>query len=360
MKKTIAVVSTAAVLVGGSVEMTRDQYVIWDQQQLKAYKADRVDKMMMKEGMIIEPIIMYHAFMGCNPKTQPQTDCSQCCCKPCEDKPDAPDIPDKPGTQEVDYSVKYVQGVEAQKINNASSIIVAVLDTGVDKNHEDLDKQIIGGRNFTGGNSSDFTDRQGHGTHTAGSVAATNNSVGVVGSSQAKLWIGKVLGDDGSGSNDIIANGIVASVQAGAKVISMSLGGPQPSQAIHQAVRHALSHGVAVVAAAGNDGGTQPNYPAGYPGVIPVTAMDQNYQKANFSSYGQHVAERGMTCPGVNVISTMPGGRYGPMSGTSMATPVCAGVIALAIAANKPLKFKQVGQPIWAGRGMPLAWESVK
>ena len=167
----------------------------------------------------------------------------------------------------------------------------------------------------------------------------------------------KVLDDQGSGTNDTIANGIVWLARQGAKVISLSLGGPGMSQAIAQAVQFAQQSGAIVVAAAGNNGNSQVMYPAGYRGVIAVSAMDKNGQKAHFSSYGSHIA---MTAPGVDTISTCIGGKYCPMSGTSMATPLAAGVIALSLATGKPLKYQAMGNPQFFGKGLPDALATVQ
>src|SRR3990167_4994091 len=154
--------------------------------------------------------------------------------------------------------------------------------------------------------------------------------------------MGKVLGDDGSGSQDSIANGIVWASRSGARVISMSLGSPQESSVIRQAVQYAIQSGVVVVASAGNDGGNRTNYPAGTQGVRAISALDKNMQKAHFASWGAHIYA---ACPGVDVKSTMPTskGGYGLMSGTSMAGPVCAAAIALSIASGKPIKWKNLG-----------------
>lgn len=206
-------------------------------------------------------------------------------------------------------------------------VLVAVLDTGVQEDHPDLKDRMAGGADFTGSRSGRF-DYQGHGSHCAGIVAASSNGTGVVGvAPAARIWNGKVLGDSGSGSSAGIARGIRAAVDAGADIISMSLGGPQPDEATRAAVAYAASKGVWVFAAAGNDGpGNAPSFPGNYENVVCVAACDSAGNIARFSSRNVQVD---IAAPGVQVISCYPGGRYARMSGTSMATPYMAGVAAL-------------------------------
>lgn len=214
------------------------------------------------------------------------------------------------------------------RISRGSAIKVAVLDTGCDLTHPDLQSQVIAARDFSG-SPYGAQDRQGHGTHVAGTIAAVDNSVGVIGvAPQARLIVGKVLGDDGSGAGDAVAAGIDWAVEQGADLISMSLGSPEPDPAIHGALRRAVQAGKFVVAAAGNDG--QPNsvgYPAAWDDLaVCVGAIDEHGQLANFSSLGRQLD---VAAPGVDILSCWPGGRYAKLSGTSMATPFVAGVVAL-------------------------------
>lgn len=172
-------------------------------------------------------------------------------------------------------------------------------------------------------------------THCAGIVLAAENSAGMIGvAPQAKLLVGKVLGDNGSGSSTWIAAGIDWAVEQGADVISMSLGGPSPDGATRAAVQRALARGVIVVAAAGNEGPAEGTvgYPGGYPECVCVAATDQQLRTATFSSRGGAVR---VAAPGVNVRSCYPGGRFATMSGTSMATPYVAGCAALYVSAKK-------------------------
>lgn len=225
-----------------------------------------------------------------------------------------------------------IDAFEAWQVTHGSNTVaISVLDTGIDQSHEDLKAKITKNRNFT--NSSTVDDKYGHGTHVAGSTAAiTNNGKGVAGTCpNCVLYNAKVLGDNGSGAWSWIANGITWSANNGAKVINMSLGGSSGSDTLALAVEDAWSKGVILVAAAGNDGVSDPHYPAYYEKVIAVGATDHNDAKASFSNYGDWVD---VGAPGKSILSTAPdhsnkiwgrGVKYGTISGTSMATPHVAG-----------------------------------
>ena len=210
---------------------------------------------------------------------------------------------------------------------------VGVIDTGVDSSHEDLAGQVVGGcRTATSGDgtlSSGCDDDHGHGTHVAGTIAAAaNNGRGVAGLAPgARVLPCKALDADGSGRvSDIVAciNHLVAVAPThNLRVISMSLGGPDSSTEA-AAVRHAWANGVLVTAAAGNEGTSSINFPAGYDEAISVSATDRNDQRASFSNVNHDVE---ISAPGVAIISTVPGG-YASWSGTSMATPHVAAAAA--------------------------------
>ena len=224
---------------------------------------------------------------------------------------------------------------------DGTGVKVAVLDTGIDYNHEDL--CVYGGVDFSG--SGDYMDHHGHGTHCAGIIAAREYRKKIVGvAPRAKLYAVKVLDNDGGGyTSDIIA-GMEWCIENGIQVASMSLGGAQgPSVAYSNAISKCQLHGVIVVVAAGNSGHT--NY---FPWVcspansvqaktwsaspIAVGAVDKRNQIAYFSSRGHKYLPWnpvGCVAPGVKVNSTIPGNKYVEMSGTSMACPHVAGLAAL-------------------------------
>jgi thermitase len=219
------------------------------------------------------------------------------------------------------------------------SVLVAVVDTGIDYNHPDLAANYVPlGLNWAY-NNSDPKDDFGHGTHCAGIIAAViNNSVGVAGMAQVRIMAEKVLDSSGSGTADWVASGIAHAVDQGANVISLSLGSSMDSQLLHDAVKYAYNAGVLVVAAAGNGNSDVKFYPAAYPEVVSVAATDQNDNRASFSEYGDWIE---LSAPGVGILSTMPtyhvtlndygyAMNYDYLSGTSMACPHVAGLAALA------------------------------
>ncbi|MDP9695396.1 UNVERIFIED_ORG: thermitase [Arthrobacter globiformis] len=230
-----------------------------------------------------------------------------------------------------------VDAVEAWDVTTGDGIKVAVLDTGVATDNNDIAANVVLHANFSTAVTGE--DNYGHGTHVAGIIAASKDAEGVSGvCPDCSILDGKVIDDSGSGSTSSIVNGINWAVENGAKVINMSLGQRVPSQALEDAVNNAWNNGVVIVAAAGNAGTQAPMYPAAYPNVIAVAATDNNDAKASFSTYGGWVD---VAAPGVNVYSTFPkhpftigtqSGRemgYDIASGTSMASPMVAGVAAL-------------------------------
>lgn len=209
----------------------------------------------------------------------------------------------------------------------ASDVVIAVVDTGVDFRHPDLSDKLVAGWDFVNGDDTPQDDN-GHGTHVAGIAAAsTNNGVGVAGMAWgARIMPIKVLDASGSGTYADVAAGIVYAADHGAQVINLSLGGIAPSMALEEAVNYAHDRGAVVVAAAGNRGSAGVIYPARYPNAIAVAAVDPGLNPASFSSYGPEVD---IAAPGVGIHSTLLGGGYGEMSGTSMAVPYVAGAAAL-------------------------------
>lgn len=232
-----------------------------------------------------------------------------------------------------------VDAVEAWSTTKGKDIRVAIIDSGVANDHEDISQKVVARINFSG--TATGEDKYGHGTHVAGIVAATaDNGKGVAGvCPECSILDAKVLNDNGSGSSSTIAQGIDWAVANGAKVINMSLGMRVSSRTLETAVNNAWNRGVVLVAAAGNAGTPAQIYPGAYPNVIAVAATDNKDDKASFSSYGAKWVD--IAAPGVNVYSTFPihpfvlgtqNGRsvgYDIASGTSMASPIVAATAAL-------------------------------
>ncbi|MDP3955038.1 MAG: S8 family peptidase, partial [bacterium] len=240
-----------------------------------------------------------------------------------------------------------VQAPQAFDISHGlSAVKIAIVDTGIDNNHEDFAEKIVARVNFTGSPSDD--DIYGHGTHVAGIAAAiTNNNLGVAGLGfEASLMSVKVLDDTGSGYYSWVANGINWAADNGAKVINLSLGGSSSSTTLQNAVNYAWSKGVVLACAAGNNGNTSRVYPGYYVNCMATAATNSNDQKASWSSYGSWVD---VAAPGDNIFSTMPNHsnaigilNYGYLSGTSMATPHVAGLAGLLFGYNFNLTNTQV------------------
>lgn len=236
----------------------------------------------------------------------------------------------------------------------SSNVKVAVIDSGILATHEDLTGRVLQGHDYVN-NDATPDDTCGHGTHVAGTVAAsTNNTVGVAGMSQATILPLKALqkstglfSSGCSGSTAGIAQAIIDAADQGARVISMSIGGGS-SSAMLNAVNYAYNKGVVLVAAAGNDGGSNSiDYPGAYPNVIAVGALDSNKARASYSDGGSQLD---VMAPGTGVISTYNSATnaYATMSGTSMATPHVAGAIALALSCAPSATPAQVTSALYS------------
>jgi thermitase len=210
-----------------------------------------------------------------------------------------------------------------------ASVVIAILDTGIDSKHEDLAGKVIAEVNFTDSPTTD--DIYGHGTHVAGIIAAAaNNGAGIAGVAyDCRLMNVKVADDYGMFYGSVAARGVRWAVEHGADVINMSLFSIQPSQALEEAINYAWSKGVVVVAAAGNCIGTKIAYPAYYSNCLAVVATDDNDRVASWSSWGDWVD---VAAPGVDIYSTLPGNQYGSKSGTSMAAAHVSGLAGLLFA----------------------------
>ena len=207
-----------------------------------------------------------------------------------------------------------------------ATVKVGVIDTGIDYNHTDLAANYVSGIDYVNSDS-DPMDDHGHGTHVSGTIAAIDNTAGVLGvAPSVRLYGVKVLNSAGSGTFADVIAGIDWCAANGLQVANMSLGASSGTTALQTACDNAYAAGVVICAAAGNGYGAPVSYPAAYSSCIAVSATDQNNSLAAFSNAGPQID---VAAPGVSVYSTYPGNSYATMSGTSMATPHAAGVCAL-------------------------------
>jgi subtilisin family serine protease len=211
---------------------------------------------------------------------------------------------------------------------STAEVVVAVIDSGLDASHPDLAGKTVTGHDFVN-NDDDPADDHGHGTFVSGIIAAGANTIGIKGlCAQARIMPLKVIGPDGLGTYEDTALALIHAADHGARVINLSLGGPADSAMLGAAVDYALAHGAVVVAAGGNDGREQPVYPAAYPDVIGVAALDADNGIWSGSSSGSHID---VAAPGSHILSTGLGGGYVQASGTSAATPMVAALAALVV-----------------------------
>jgi thermitase len=242
-----------------------------------------------------------------------------------------------------DPDLKQLWGFDAMKVQSLyqhlaksgskprKMALIAILDTGVDATHEDIRQNY---RSIAEGYDNDPLN---HGTHCAGIAAAvSNNGKGIASfsldNSLFRVASVKVLNSGGSGTQQGIIRGIIEAADAGADVISMSLGGRTGQvrqNAYTQAVEYAAKKGAIVVAAAGNSNRNAREFaPVNTPGVIGVSAIDVELNRAAFSNWVEDIP-LALAAPGVNIYSTIPGNKYASFNGTSMATPYVAGLIGL-------------------------------
>ena len=257
-------------------------------------------------------------------------------------------------------------------IINSERPVIAIIDTGVDTTHPDLKDNCIAGYDFVN-NTDQVIDDNMHGTHVAGIAAACHNETGIIGANpQALIMPIKVLGKNGSGDNATTLQGVAYAIEHGAKILNLSLGGYGYSKAAADVYRNASLNAV-IVAAAGNDGkciyashegmqkhGIQPepSFPGAYSFVLGVQATDRKGKLASFSNYDDDgplfsceasVDEPDgfnyeLKAPGVQILSTLPGGKYGELQGTSMSSPLVAG----AISALMMVKQYDTQEQLWA------------
>jgi len=283
-----------------------------------------------------------------------------------------------PSTQWGIFQIRAPQAWDTEK--GASSIIIAIVDSGVDYNHPDLnehiwlnDDLIDGTDNDGNGKTDDYygwnfvgadwqspaednnpMDVRNHGTLCAGIASAeTNNATGIAGVSwNSKIMVVRVLDDNGYSDDFIITLGIVYAADEGADIINLSLGGPGSSTTLENAVNYAHNKGCLLVAASGNSNSPSVDYPAAYDNVIAVGATNQNDERCDVSDWGYDLdgkpqgsnygAELDVVAPGKAIRSTLLGGGYGQDSGTSYAAPFVSGLAALIWSRNPGLTNSSV------------------
>ncbi len=218
-------------------------------------------------------------------------------------------------------------------------IKVAIIDTGLTRNHEDLEKNAVNGKTYVNDapGTEHNTDNNSHGTHVAGIIAADDNDKGVVGiAPDAQVRGYSVFSAEGICKTSWILSAIKDAVKDGNDIINMSLGSPNYSQPYENVVNEAYDAGVAIIAASGNDDTNGNNFPAAFANTISIGAVDENGARASFSCYGSTVT---LAFPGVDIYSTLPTG-YGNASGTSMACPAAVGTAAVILSAREDIRAK--------------------
>ena len=224
------------------------------------------------------------------------------------------------------WALEHINWSQATTITDGQQVIVAVFDTGIDNDHEDLTNRVVMNMNFT--DSPTIEDLHGHGTHVAGIIAAqANNGIGIAGMAlQVKLMNVKVANDNGACRAADITKGIYWAVDNGAMVINISLELQKFSEELEQAIDYAWNKGVIVIAAAGNDASNMPVYPAFIKNCIAVGAVGQNDELVPLSNYGDWVD---VAAPGLGIYTTAPDNHYVCVTGTSFATAYVSGLAAI-------------------------------
>ncbi|MFC2062522.1 S8 family serine peptidase [Chloroflexota bacterium] len=223
------------------------------------------------------------------------------------------------------WGLSQIQAPEVWPVTTGSpEILVAVLDTGIDRKHPDLAGKVAAENNFT--DNPTPSDVNGHGTHIAGIIAA-NTGIGTVGIvPEVKLMNAKVASDNGRCETSALAEGIIWAVDNGADILNISIQISDSSPELQHAVDYAWERGVVIIAAAGNSASNLPTYPAGYGNCIAVAAVKQDNALVSLSNRGDWVD---VAAPGFDIYSTLPDSSYGYKTGTSFAAAYVTGIAAL-------------------------------
>ncbi|ADL52405.1 S8 family serine peptidase [Clostridium cellulovorans] len=247
------------------------------------------------------------------------------------------------GVNDNQWYLERLQIPELWSQSTGKGIKIAVLDTGIDSNHEDLVGKVVGGQDFTGTGS--YLDNNGHGTFVAGIIAADRaNNIGISGIAyDSKLLSVKVLNKDGYGDTTTISKGIKWAADNGAKILNLSLGTSKDDAILKEAVNYAVSKGCIIIASSGNYGLQGITYPAAYDNVIAVGAINESTQWCYFSNFGQ---ELDLVAPGSKIYSTVPQSinalKYMTYSGTSASTAIVSGEVSLLLSKQPQLTVKDI------------------
>jgi len=275
-----------------------------------------------------------------------------------------PDSKEKPrirtSSQEIPAGVHMVKAPQVwEKYEvKGEDVLVCVIDTGVNRDHPDLDLERLSGFDGAGGLVTPWwRDSDGHGTHVVGTIAAKDNTKGLVGvAPKVDVYAVRIVASE---DDEIYSSDMVAALEicraSGAQVVSMSLGGLE-SSVMEEATLKAFfeNDDIVAVAAAGDTGGDDLVYPAAYNFVLSVAAVDQGGNRASFSTWNDMVD---ISAPGVSVLSTWADGTYLSMSGTDMACPHVTGVVALMLSVDPYLSPSQVFETLKATAVNPNDWE---
>jgi hypothetical protein len=262
------------------------------------------------------------------------------------------------GGQMEQWYLDVVNAPKAWRKTKGEGVKVAVIDTGIDDSHEDLQGAVVfrgtaipasyyGERSYYKEEYEGTKDNFGHGTHVAGIIAARDNGYGCTGiAPECSIISIKALekrGNVGSGKSSWVATAILQAIDEGADIINMSIGGNNiKDELMYEAIKKANNNNIVVVCASGNAAGSRVYYPAGYDETISVSAVEQSGDSvtfaASYSNFGNWID---MCAPGSNIMSTIPGG-YAEKSGTSMACPIVSGAVALLLSLDNTLAPSQV------------------
>lgn len=223
------------------------------------------------------------------------------------------------------WTLANIASLSAVAEGNTSPVIVAILDSGIDDEHEDLRGRVVNEINLSG--SSTVNDRSGHGTFIAGIIAADpDNGLGISGiAPHCRLINIKVSSDTGRSNHSIMAKGILTAVDNGANVINISMAGKDRSDELEEAIDYAWEQGAIVIAGAGNDGVAVKYYPAACANCVSVTSIDETGAIASWANYGDWVD---VAAPGCSIYSTAPKNKYCYGEGSSFSTAYVSGIAA--------------------------------